>query len=353
MGLAYRPATAPASQSTPQSVPDRAPKPSTAMPQSASMIAGLTAIRSALDVADLPPDGPPRSLPDLTAAVAVAVRLRLTSNYVRLSAILPDLLNDLHRGYVSWAGQRRAAVATLLTQAYRSADALADKSGHHDLSARIIGMMAETARESGDELILATAAYVRGELFFANGQPDLGRALLERAADRLVPWTDSGSSAAYGSLHMRAAVLAGQAGHDDRARDHLAEAAEFASLVPEGEYHGTAFGPSSVRIHEVTLAIDTDDPDKALLAAYGWDPPDTLPGERRSHFYIDLARAHARLGAVDEATVALFQARMVAPEHTRLHPQVRQILADLLDKGGVTERIREYARWAAVSAVVN
>jgi transcriptional regulator with XRE-family HTH domain len=315
--------------------------------------AGLDSIRLTLDAADLPPDGPIRPLSDLAAAVAAVVRLRLTSNYLRLSAILPDLLNELHRAYAGWAGQRKTAVAVLLTQAYRAADALADKSGQHDLSARIIAMLVNMARQSGHELMLATASYVRGELFFANGRQDLGRALLERAAERLVPGTDQGTSAAYGALHMRAAVLAGQAGQLDRARDHLAEAAEYARLVPEGAYHGTAFGPSSVRIHEVTLAIDTGDPDAALRAAEGWHPPDDLPGERRSHFYIDLARAYARTGAVDEAVKALFRARTIAPEHTRIHPQVHQLLANLLENATATGEVREYARWAGVSATVN
>lgn len=316
-------------------------------------VTGLAAIRSVLDAADLPSDGRPRPLAELSAAVALAVRLRLASNYTRLCAILPGLLNDLHRAYGAWQGQRRTAVAALLVQAYRAADALADKSGHHDLSARIIGMMTEVACCSGDEVVLATASYVRGELFFANGRPDVGRALLERAAERLVPGVNADSSAAYGSLHMRAAVLAGQARQRDRARDHLAEAAEWAARVPEDEYHGTAFGPSSVRIHEVTLAVDTDDPDTALRAAQNWDPPEELPAERRSHFYIDLARAQAQLDKVDEAVIALLQARAVAPEHTRFHPQVRELVNHLLDDGAASQQVREYARWAAVPTGVS
>jgi transcriptional regulator with XRE-family HTH domain len=309
---------------------------------------GLAAVRAALDTADMPPDGQVRPLSELSAAVELSVGLRLASNYGRLYAVLPELLNELHRAYIVWKGQRRAAVAALLVQAYRAADALADKSGNYDLSARIIGMMVQAAHQSGDELVLATASYVRGELFFANGRPDIGRALLERAAERLIPGLDSDTSAAYGSLHMRAAVLAGQAGQVGCARDHLAEAAKTAALVPDGEYHGTAFGPASVRIHEVTLAVDIDDPDNALRTARDWDPPDGIPGERRSHFYIDLARAQTQLDAADKAVTALFQARAVAPEHTRHHPQVHRIVNHLYKQGATGDQIREYARWAAI-----
>lgn len=351
MGLAHRSSPAPARVADQSRGP--APVPSLPPPHVAPVIAALAEIRSALDTADLPPDGPLRPLPELATAVAAALRTRLTSNYRHLSAILPDLLHDLHRAGTVWAGQHRAAVAALLTQAYRAADALADKSGHHDLSARIIDAMANAAGQSGSDLVTATAAYVRGELFFTNGRHDLGRAALERAADRLTPGTDPATSAAYGCLHMRAAILAGRAGQLQHAQDHLAEAARYAALVPEGEYNGTAFGPSSVRIHQVTLAVDTDDPDSAVRAAHGWDPPNDLPGERRSHLYIDLARAYHRLGAVDDAVIALYQARAVAPEHTRLHPRVRALLTELLSQGTTTGRIGEYARWAAVPAAVS
>ncbi|HUZ52673.1 MAG TPA: hypothetical protein VMU94_09095 [Streptosporangiaceae bacterium] len=193
----------------------------------------------------------------------------------------------------------------------------------------------------------------RQQLFFANGRTDLGRELLERAAERLVPGADPGASAAYGALHMRAAVLAGQAGQLTGARDHLAEAAEYARLVPEGEYCGTAFGPSSVRIHEVTLAVDVGDLDGALRAAQHWDPPNDLPGERPSHFYVDLARARAQLGSADETVTALFQARAVAPEHTRAHPQVRQILSELLQQPGATGQLREFAQWTKLPPPVS
>jgi tetratricopeptide (TPR) repeat protein len=311
-----------------------------------SLSVGLATIRAALDAADLPPDGPIRPLPDLSAAVATMVRLRLTSNYLRLSAALPDLVHELHRARMVWVGQREEAASALLTQVYRAADALADKSGQHDLSARINEMMTRTAQQSGDELLLATASYVRGELFFANGRPDLGAALLDRAAERLVPDDDPRTSAAYGALHMRAAVLAGQAGQLDRARDHLAEAAEYARRIPDGEYDGTSFGPSSVRIHEVTLAVDTDNPDAALRAAGDWVPPGHLPGERRSHFYIDLARAHAQVGAFDGTIAALRRARATAPEHTRIHPQVHRVLADLIERRFGGDQVREYAQWA-------
>ncbi|BCJ58186.1 hypothetical protein Jiend_16080 [Micromonospora endophytica] len=309
----------------------------------------FTGLRACLDAFDVPPDGPVRPADDLRAAVNQVVRLRLTSNYHQLAAVVPALLDELHRARLTCTGARHESVAALLTQAYRAADALADKFGHHDLSARIITMMTSTAQDTSDPAIMATAQYVRGELFFHNGRPDLGRALLERASADISSCTSQTGRAAYGALHMRAAVLAGLAQRPSRAWDHLQEAEVHARAVPEGEYHGTAFGPSSVRIHRMTFALDSGDPDAALRVAEGWAPPTTVLSERRSHFYIDLARAHAKTGSPAQALDALLHARTAAPEHTRIHPHVRQVLTLLRSRASTDDRLSEYARWASAA----
>ncbi|MEV4830587.1 hypothetical protein AB0K25_19990 [Micromonospora sp. NPDC049257] len=304
----------------------------------------LTELRISLDAFDMPPDGPVRTAASLRAAVDHVVRLRLTSNYHQLSKAIPALLDELHRAQFSATDARREFTSLLLMQAYRAADALADKFGHHDLSALIIRMMTNTAQDTSDPAVVATAQYVRGELFFHNGRPELGRAMLEQAATHISSGTSPTARAAYGALHMRAAVLAGLARRPSHAHDHLREATECARSLPDGEYHGTAFGPSSVRIHEVTLALDSEDPDAALRAAGNWVPPESVPRERQSHFYIDLARAHTQAGSPRRAVDALLQARTVAPEHTRIHPHVRDIVTALRPQVSVNI-LNEYARW--------
>ncbi|MDG4795158.1 hypothetical protein [Micromonospora sp. WMMD1082] len=96
----------------------------------------LSALRACLDAFDVPPDGPIRTEADLGAAVDSVVRLRLTSHYHQIAAVVPALLDELHRAQLVWIGARRIHAAALLTQVYRAADALADKFGYHDISAR-------------------------------------------------------------------------------------------------------------------------------------------------------------------------------------------------------------------------
>ncbi len=116
----------------------------------------------------------------------------------------------------------------------------------------------------------------------------------------------------------------------------LDEADRVACRVPEGIYHGTAFGSASVRIHRVTLAVDLADADAALRFADGWVPPPEIPAERRSHYFVDLGRAHLQAGQYDQTISALRVAREIAPQHIRVHPDVRSTIFFLRD-AGVTE----------------
>ncbi len=313
--------------------------------------ARLPALRRVLDAHDIPDDGPARPLEELQRAVAGVVGMRLESNYHRLVLALPLLLPELTRALDLHVGQRRAEVARLLVQAYRAADAIADKFGFYDLSARIIGLMSWAAAESGDEIASAAAAYVRAEIFFANGDLETGRRMLGRAAERLLPESGVDAAAAYGALHMRAAVLAARAGRLATAGDHVAEARLTAGRVPEAIYHGTAFGSASVRIHQLTLALDSGDPDAAVRTAAGWTPPSRLPAERRSHFYVDLARARAATDQPELSLDALTTARRIAPEHIRVHPDVHRLLGELRSTGlARSGRLVEFAEWAQPTA---
>ncbi len=208
------------------------------------------------------------SCAELRRATENLIEWRLNSDYTRILAKLPELFPELTRALTLLGGAEGTQVAQCLVQAYRVADAVADKFGYYDLSAQIIGVMRWATEQSSDPLAVAVTSYVRGETFFADGQLAAGRRMLERAADQLSPGSSAAASAVYGSLHMRAAVTAARAGLPALARDHLAEAHAMANRVTEGVFLGTAFGPGSVRIHEVTLALDLQEPRPHWL----WQP---------------------------------------------------------------------------------
>jgi transcriptional regulator with XRE-family HTH domain len=287
---------------------------------------GVKELRRLADVYDQPEDGDIRALDDLRTSVRDLIDWRLNSEYSRLVMVLPSLIPELTRALL--IGQEREEMARHLVQAWRAADAVAAKLGLIDLSARLIHVMGWAATQSEDSgLALAATSYVRAETFFVSGQMQAGHVMLERAADRVSAGTSDPAAAQYGALHMRAAIAAAGAGMHDQARDHLAEAWSMARRVSEGTWEGTAFGPASVRIHEVATAIELNAPQQALDVAGDWEPPVSLPAERRSHYFVDLARAHLAVGQYEAAFTSLHRARAIAPQNVSVDPRVRETLA--------------------------
>ncbi|MEU5973795.1 transcriptional regulator [Streptomyces sp. NPDC047315] len=261
---------------------------------------------------------------------------------------IPPLLAELFRAFDTTADQDRPAVANLLVSALRTADAVAYKHGARDLSARLVDLMRWAVPSAEDPLVEAAVAYVRTETFFAARAHAAGLRALEAAVDRLPEPCTPAASAARGALHMRAAVIAGRTRCAAAARHHLGEARRLAEGLEEGTYGGTAFGPASVRIHEVSVAVSLggDHIAAALDVARGWLPPDDLPKERRSGFYIELARAQLWSGRSEDAYESLKVARRIAPLHAREHPWVREDVAKLRRiRRADVEDLSSFAEW--------
>lgn len=308
--------------------------------------AAIPRLRRALDRLDLPDDGPTRSPADLRGEIVRASDDRLQSRYGSLARRLPELIAELARASQLGDAADRRQAAALLTLALRAADGVAFKFGYLDLSARLIDLMRSAAQIAEDPLLLAAVAYVRTETFFASGDLDTAARALELAADQVPVLGTASCSATFGALHMRAAVVAGRAGKADLAADHLREAHHAAATLPEGIYQGTAFGPASLRIHELAVAVELRDP-LGIERAATWYPPSELPAERRSHYYIELARALLAVGHYEDAYLCLQAARQAAPEHTRTHPQVRQSLSALLrTHSAPSSGLLDLAAWA-------
>lgn len=281
---------------------------------------------------DLPEDGPVRPMHQLRAAVDEAVQWRLNAQYVRLISALPSLMAELIRGIHTGNDSVRPDIASLLTAVYRAADAVAYKYGYHDLSARLIELMRSACGLAGDPLLVASTAYVRTEIFFAAQAYRAGLRAIESEIDRLPTGRQRRHLGVLGFLHMRAAVIAARANNPDAATSHLAEARRLGDLVPEDIYYGTAFGPSSVRIHEVSVAVSLGDRylQPALDIGATWAPPPEIPSERRSGYYVELARAQLWAGLKEASFESLKTARRIAPQHTREHRWVQEDTETLL-----------------------
>ncbi|MER8155623.1 helix-turn-helix transcriptional regulator [Streptomyces sp. NPDC094472] len=310
--------------------------------------AAMPSLSAVIAAYEGPDDGPVRQLGELRAAVDEVVTWRLASQYVRITRQLPLLISELIRAFHLAPPEEQSEVASLLVAGLRTADAVAYKYGARDLSARLVDLMRWAAPYADNPLLDATVAYVRTETFFAARAHTAGLRMLQTAIDRAPAGRDDAETAAQGVLHMRAAVIAGRAGLAEAADQHLAEALRLGDAVPEDVYHGTAFGPDNVRIHEVSVAVSLgrDHVHRALDIANEWAPPSDLPAERRSGFYIEVARAQLWSGLPRDAFESLKVARHIAPQHTRDHPWVREDAATLRRlRRADAESLSNFAEW--------
>jgi hypothetical protein len=154
-------------------------------------------------------------------------------------------------------------------------------------------------------------------------------------------------------MHLRAAIMAAR----DRTRrpdawDYLAQADEVGQrLGSDTNHYGLIFGPTNVKIHAVAAAIELDDADEAIRRSEGFEPANTVPAERSSHHYIDLARAQLVTGQKEQALGSVMTADRLAPQHTRNHPMARETVTGLVRvHARIPEPLRSMARRMGVAA---
>jgi transcriptional regulator with XRE-family HTH domain len=294
--------------------------------------AAIPQLREVMDAYDIPPDlpYPLRPLTELRRMTSSATAWRLSSQYAKLAGLLPGLITDLTAIALNSAGHEQEQAFGLLSLAYRAADAIADKHGRHDMSGRATELIRWAAARSADPQLEMMSTYVRAELFFSGQHARSGLRMIDSVTAAAPPVGEVPLLAMRGALCMRAAVLAARGGENGEACDRMTEAQAIARQVPEGVYHGTAFGPDSVRVHELALAVEAGDAGHAVKLAGQWQPPCALPAERRSHFHIEAARAYCWAGNRDQAVTALWEARRAAPQHARCNPAVIETISVLI-----------------------
>jgi hypothetical protein len=119
---------------------------------------------------------------------------------------------------------------------------------------------------------------------------------------------------------------------DDRASadTHIGEAdASAARLGTDGNYVWTAFGPTNVKIHQVCVAMEFGDVQRAIEIGPSLDTSG-LPVERRVRHAIETSRAFARWNRIDDALSALLDAEQVGPDQVRYHRLSRMIVREIL-----------------------
>ncbi|WP_158608021.1 helix-turn-helix domain-containing protein [Nocardia panacis] len=283
----------------------------------------IPTVRRVLAATDLLPDLEPEPLDRLRPLVLRMMEWRHAAAYDKMTKLLPDLTDQLLT-----ATQRDGAEAySLLTYAYRAANTLSHKLGHHDLSMLATDRMVWAASQSDDPLLLATTRYVKSAALARIGASAQAIQLTDRTIADVEPLAnDLTGAAVLCALHMRRAGLAATGWDADTTDTHYAEATALAARVGDREVLGTVVGPTNLKLWEIGSAVDLGRIGVADQIAETVQLPTSFPRERQAHFWLDLARAALVAGKPDKAVDALQEARLCAPEYFRHSRAVKTVI---------------------------
>jgi transcriptional regulator with XRE-family HTH domain len=306
-------------------------------PNGGAVAQGLDAVRQVMtrydhllgvDVPSIPP------LPELRAQVATLHEDYQAARYETVVRRLPDLItliDGLPR--VAAGGERCEGLCTYVC-AYVGAAKLLTKLGVTDLAVVAADRAATIAVEADSLGARGMAAYqVVCALLRADRTDEA-----ERLAVSMAETIDGSATAeapvlvsVSGALWLIAAVAAARRTDRGEAWARLDAAERLAGLLGEDANHAwTAFGPTNVLIHRVSVAAELGEPGEALRAATDVDPTRLADGlrSRRAQVYLDLAQAQRKRDA--EATLHLLEAERSAPEAIRYNAMVRDLLREML-----------------------
>jgi tetratricopeptide (TPR) repeat protein len=269
----------------------------------------------------------------LRTRVRKAWELTHAGRYDELTDLLGGLVPDLETAARMVPGDKRAEAFELLATAYQACSAELAKIGEPDAAWIAADRAMAAAERAGNPMLVAAGAFRLVFVFIAARHYDQAEETARTAAAALWPKADEGDPQAmslWGALTLQRAVISARTNDADTAYSELERAGQIAGRLGDGHNEfNTEFGPTSVRLYEIAVAVELGDAGRALRAAATVDTSG-LSAERQARMLIDVARAHAQRRQIRDAVAALIQAEAITPEQVRGHDLVRQLVSDLL-----------------------
>jgi hypothetical protein len=251
--------------------------------------------------------GGQRSFDDLRAAVQTAHADYQAARYDALLDRLPRFI----------AALEAEPSSDSLVAGYTVVAKVLTKIGAADLALIAADRAVVAARRSGDPADLGMAVYQVVCALLPTARAALAEAAAVEEAERLGNGGGEALWSVTGALWLIGAVAAARRGDRDAAMERLDRAGRLAVLLgTDANHRWTAFGPTNVAIHRVSVAVELGDPAAALTAAEGVDVERLPVGlrSRRVQVQLDLAWAHAQRRRDADALVALLEVERAAPQ---------------------------------------
>jgi tetratricopeptide (TPR) repeat protein len=184
------------------------------------------------------------------------------------------------------------------------------------------------AEETDDPAVLASLMRSVAHSMLSSGRFTAAADVVSRSVDRLTGSAQDTPTwwSLIGSLHLVGAMAAARSDAPIEARKSLALARQAGQqLGYDGNHAWTAFGPTNVAVHDVSIALELGDMQLALRLAPQVDAT-ALPVERRVRHTLEVGRIYHYAGQHDQAIGAVRQAIRTAPEQGRYHFITRELV---------------------------
>ncbi|MEU6709652.1 helix-turn-helix domain-containing protein [Streptomyces wuyuanensis] len=279
----------------------------------------------------------------VSAAIDAARRDFSACRYDMLARALPSRI-ALAQALGAEGHAERAATA--VAELYNLATRLCIKLGEDGLAAVTADRALTAALTGADALTIAESHRMvssswRRQGHYARATDVAVTAAQRLAADRTIPKTERLS--VQGNLYATAAYTAAKHGDRHTAHTLIDEASKTAGqLGGDSVLRGTVFGPTQVRLHQISVSYLLGDAGTAIDHARHIRP-NTLPNpERQARYFIDIARAYNQWGKPDRCYRALLSAERAAPQEVR-RASVRAIATSLMQHDRTLPGLRSFA----------
>jgi transcriptional regulator with XRE-family HTH domain len=311
-------------------------------PNGPALLEGLSGLRSMFSRYDVLLGQEPEATDDLQVLsdrVAQAHRVYQAADYDRVLGELPPLLLQVEHSLRTASGSQRQEAQLAYVSGYVVAAKLVTKLGVTDLAMLTADRAAHEATGVASLSAQGLSAYqVVCALLRAEQVDDaehVALVMIDRL-ERVGPRQDPTLLSIAGALWLIAAIIAARRTDRSVAWQRLDRADALArELGEDGNYGWTAFGPTNVAIHRVTVAAELGDPGEAVRAAESVDEsrlPDGL-ASRRAQIHLDLAWAHAQRKRDADATLHLLEAERIAPSAIRHNVISQELVREMLARG--------------------
>ncbi|GGT82169.1 helix-turn-helix domain-containing protein [Streptomyces coeruleorubidus] len=275
------------------------------------------------------------------------------NRFTEAAGVLPELIADVeHATRAHRTSNDRAAHRDTLRVAadlYFLLRSYLRRTGRLDLSLMAADRAIRAAEDADDPLRIAAASWNLGHSLLATQELEGAEEVAVRATQQLHPYDAASKpnhAAMAGALQLVAVVAAARRRDWWAARERLSKKAQPVALrVGEGNVMWTVFGPTNVKLHEVSIELEAGESGEALRAADAIDTSGLPSLERTFTFILEIARCYDLRREDAAVLLHLLELEKMAPEDL-----VRAPLAGEMVRGLIRRSRARHARQAEALA---